>query len=157
MIGPFTGKYRFLSNFHPCKFYWKGRHWPTLEHVYQAAKCVDLADMDAIHQAPTPGKAKRLGRDVKCRPGWEEIKVGVMHDLLMVKFADIDLRSRLLATGDEDLVEVNTWGDTFWGVSNGQGMNYLGTLLVMVREHYRSQILGKPLPHPLSDEPTGSL
>jgi hypothetical protein len=137
MIGPFRGSYAFLSNFHPCRFYWAGRQWPTVEHVYQAAKCETLEDRDKIHQARTPGQAKRLGREVALHPDWDQVKLCVMHDLLLVKFKDPMLRSKLLATGEEELVEVNDWGDTFWGVCRGEGYNYLGNLLMIVRDHYR--------------------
>ena len=44
-----------------------------------------------------------------------------MADLLRQKFSHPDLAVLLLATGDEDLVEINTWGDTFWGICDGKG------------------------------------
>lgn len=43
----------------------------------------------------------------------------------------------LLKTGDEELVEGNTWGDTFWGVCKGKGRNELGKILMKVREEFR--------------------
>ena len=51
---------------------------------------------------------------------------------------DIDLRSLLVATGDRELIEGNTWGDTFWGVdkNTGQGENHLGRILMELRDHY---------------------
>ena len=55
------------------------------------------------------------------------------------KFKDPVLRAKLLATGDQELAEENTWGDMFWGTCNGQGKNRLGILLMhmrsMIREH----------------------
>jgi len=56
---------------------------------------------------------------------------------LTQKFFDADLRAKLLATGNEELIEGNTWGDTFWGVCDGKGLNKLGQLLMVVRQMYR--------------------
>ena len=43
---------------------------------------------------------------------------------------------QLLDTGDQELVEYNTWGDTYWGVCTRirQGQNWLGKILMEVRE-----------------------
>ena len=45
------------------------------------------------------------------------------------------LKALLLATGDAELQEGNTWNDTFWGVSSktGKGKNTLGKILMKVR------------------------
>jgi hypothetical protein len=43
------------------------------------------------------------------------------------------LRALLISTGDTQLIEENTWGDTFWGVCNGIGKNMLGIILMDVR------------------------
>jgi predicted NAD-dependent protein-ADP-ribosyltransferase YbiA (DUF1768 family) len=60
-----------------------------------------------------------------------------MRSLLRQKFAHPSMRERLLATGDEELIEGNWWGDTFWGVCNGEGQNQLGKLLMRVRHESR--------------------
>ena len=39
-----------------------------------------------------------------------------------------------MATGDAELVEGNTWNDTYWGVCNGVGHNHLGKILMQVRQ-----------------------
>lgn len=36
-----------------------------------------------------------------------------------------ELKQKLLATGNEELVEGNNWGDTFWGMVNEVGENHL--------------------------------
>ena len=41
-----------------------------------------------------------------------------------------ELGEKLKATGDGQIVEGNTWGDTFWGVCGGRGQNWLGRLLM---------------------------
>lgn len=129
----FSHGYRFLSNFFPSEVYFDGLSYPTVEHAFQAAKTLDIAQRSHIRAQPTPAKAKEEGRKVKLRPDWETVKVQVMYLLLVQKFSRPDLRESLLATGDLRLVEGNTWGDTYWGVCNGEGTNVLGKLLMTVR------------------------
>lgn len=43
----------------------------------------------------------------------------------------------LLRTGEQDLIEGNDWGDTFWGVDQGIGDNHLGKILMQVRTEIR--------------------
>ena len=100
----------------------EGEVYPTVEHAFAAAKTLDPTEREVIRLAPRPGDAKRLGRQVALRSGWDDLRVGVMRGLLARKFAPAtDLAARLLATGDAQLVEGNTWGDRFWGVCRGQG------------------------------------
>jgi len=62
-----------------------------------------------------------------------------MLDLVRKKFENPLLRAMLLATEDAVLVEGNTWNDTFWGVCRGRGENWLGRILMQVREECRQQ------------------
>jgi len=55
------------------------------------------------------------------------------------KFKQEDLKQMLLDTGDQELVEGNTWNDTFWGVCRGEGQNNLGKILMKVRMELRQQ------------------
>lgn len=137
MIESFTGQYRFLSNFYPCPVEFEGISYRTVEHAFQAAKTHDLLYRTFIENAETPAKAKRLGRKAPLRENWEEVKIDVMHDLLREKFEHFELAMSLLSTGDEELVEGNWWGDTFWGKCNGFGANHLGHLLMEIREELR--------------------
>jgi predicted NAD-dependent protein-ADP-ribosyltransferase YbiA (DUF1768 family) len=67
-----------------------------------------------------------------------------MEGLVRQKFSkDPVLRQRLLDTGDQDLVEGNTWGDTFWGVCRGQGSNWLGRILMDVRAELNGLVSGR--------------
>ena len=133
-ITSFTGEYRFLSNFFPAVVTLDGETYPSVEHAYQAAKTTSPIAREAIRTCPKPGQAKRNGRMVQLRPDWEEIKLDVMRDLLWQKFQHYDLREQLLATGDRRLIEGNHWNDTFWGVCRGVGQNWLGVLLMEIRE-----------------------
>ena len=138
MIDRFDGKYAFLSNYSASPFRIDYILFPTMEHYFQANKADNQNDYLHIAYAPTPGEAKRLGRKIQLRSDWEEIKDKVMLTGLRKKFADPELRKLLLATGDEELIEGNYWGDTYWGVCNGVGQNKLGKLLMQVREEIKN-------------------
>ena|SRR3712207_6611903 len=138
MIDQFTGKYHFLSNFAACTLDVEGIVCPTVEHAFQAMKSLDPAERACIAGAATPAAAKWAGRKVALREDWEQVKVGIMEDLVRQKFSDPELREKLLATGDEELVEGNTWNDRFWGVCRGQGQNQLGKILMRVRDELRA-------------------
>lgn len=134
-ITSFSGTFRFLSNFWPAPTTYEGVLYPTSEHAYQAAKVVGDVAKKAVLAAPTPGVAKRMSRNFTMRPDWGDVKITVMRDVLRSKFMDNDvLRQALLATGCSQIIEGNTWGDTFWGVCKGVGENHLGKLLMDIRQ-----------------------
>ena len=133
MIRGFFGPFRFMSNFVPCKVMLDGLEFTSTEHAYVAAKTLDLDKRAEIAAVETAGQVKRLGRKLKLREDWEDVKVDVMHELLIQKFAQEPFRSQLIATKDAYLEETNHWNDTFWGVCEGVGFNTLGHLLMQVR------------------------
>lgn len=148
MIKEFRGKYQFLSNFYNAPVMFQGALYNNNEAAFQAAKMADPKDRtmvtfncDGQHLAFTemPAKyAKRHGRHVTLRPDWEKVKYYVMLEIVRDKFTrNSNLRDMLLATGDEPLEEGNTWGDKTWGTVNGQGKNWLGKILMQVRNELK--------------------
>ncbi len=137
MINKFRGKNYFLSNFFPVEFVFDGRTWPSSEHAFQAMKSESRGEQEMIRRAASAGESKNMGRNVLCRPDWEEVKVSVMRDVLIAKFSVPDMKAKLLATGDEALEESNGHGDVYWGTVNGYGKNILGKLLMEVRSILR--------------------
>ena len=138
MIDKFEGQYEFLSNFYPSAITDGNIIFPTVEHFFQAAKTVNMDDYNMIAAAETPGRAKRLGKRVELREDWEQVKDDIMLEALHKKFADGFLRDKLLATGDEELVEGNEWNDMYWGVCAGVGKNKLGKMLMQIREELKN-------------------
>ena len=136
-IDRFRGDHAFLSNFHGHPFQWDGKTWATAEAPFQASKTRDEHMRERIRAASSPAEAKRLGRRADLRCEWEQIKDDVMHSVLLAKFAVPELRDALLATGDAELVEGNTWGDVYWGVCAGRGRNQLGRTLMRIRDDIR--------------------
>jgi ribA/ribD-fused uncharacterized protein len=143
-IDDFRGDYHFLSNFAPAPVTLDGMQFPTVEHAYQAAKTLDPQERQQILGASTPGLARKMGRKLTLRPDWPDVKVKVMQDLVAQKFdGHPDLVKLLLATGDGELMEGNTWHDNFWGdcrcprCAETTGQNWLGRILMEVRERLR--------------------
>lgn len=135
-IKRFNGEYRWLSNFWIVPIQFEGNVYRSVEHAYQASKCADITERVKF-QSPTmaPADAKRLGRRVKVRADWETVKLDIMYRLVFEKFTNHkNLGRKLIDTGSRELIEDNTWGDTYWGVCRGQGNNHLGRVLMRVRK-----------------------
>jgi len=135
IIYRFSGKFRFLSNFYPCKIEYEGIQYPSVEHAYQASKTLDINIRKKIAGLKSAGEAKRVGRRVKLRDDWERVKLSIMEDLVRIKFTtNNELKNKLISLKGYTLIEGNNWGDTFWGVCNGTGKNHLGRILMKVRD-----------------------
>jgi hypothetical protein len=139
MIDFFWNEYRFLSNFYSSPILYEGILYPTVEHAYQAQKTADVEVRKQMANCKTPKEVKAMGYKVAMIEDWDNNKLWIMHELLKLKFADETLKNMLLATGDEELVEGNTWGDTYWGICKGIGENNLGKLLMAIRSTLKIQ------------------
>lgn len=143
-IDSFRGEYNFLSNFFHSPIIQEDLEFSTVEHAFQAAKCLDRENKLLILNCKSPTIAKRAGRKVPLRPDWESVKFDIMHDILALKFAPgSHLGKLLLATGDAELIEGNMWHDNVWGScmcakhKSTPGQNILGKLISQVREELR--------------------
>jgi ribA/ribD-fused uncharacterized protein len=132
-ITSFKGEYRFLSNFWPANVMYEGVVYPSVENAYVAAKTDDVV-LRKEFTGITPGEAKRIGKTLILRSGWDSMKLSIMFDLVRQKFQHADLKEKLLATGERLIIEGNTWGDVYWGVCDGYGLNNLGIILMTVRK-----------------------
>lgn len=139
-IDKFGDAWRVLSNFYPTPVVYKGLTYPTVEHAYQALKTTDRETQDFVRGLSTPGQAKRVGKMVDLREDWDDIKLQLMEDLCRIKFTTNEFcKSRLLDTGDAELIEGNTWGDVYWGVCKGVGENHLGKILMKIRQELNEE------------------
>lgn len=141
-ITSFYGMASFLSNFSNISVRWEGILFPTAEHAYQAAKTLDMDERQAIADIRTPGRAKRAGQKVTLRPGWDEVRVEVMTEIVTAKFESLPIAmDKLVDTGDAELIEGNTWHDNFWGdckcdaCQDIEGQNHLGKILMAIRDN----------------------
>ncbi|KAL1813368.1 riboflavin biosynthesis protein PYRR, chloroplastic [Daucus carota subsp. sativus] len=127
--------------------------WSSVEHYYQAHKFMGMNDSevglhieDIVH-AKSPEEAARKGRKLQrqrpdlVRPDWENVKVDIMYKALKYKFSIYPhLNSILLSTAGSVLVEASPH-DLFWGGGrDGEGMNYLGRLLMQLRSEFLGEI-----------------
>lgn len=141
MISDFRGEYFFLSNFYSAPVMYMGHMFQSNEAAFQAAKCLPRSSEFC---KLTPGEAKRLGRQVLLREDWEGVKDRVMYEVCLNKFIqNPDLMQKLIDTGEEELIEGNTWRDTYWGVCNGVGENRLGQILMQLRAEFRAAQSGE--------------
>lgn len=143
MICQFKDDYYFMSNFYPFKLIYNGIEYQNTEAAFQAQKCKYLSERNQFSKL-NPSEAKRLGRRVELRPDWEQVKDGIMYNIVLTKFSsDEYLAYKLLETGEEVLMEGNTWKDTYWGVDldTMQGKNKLGLILMKVRDVLRAPII----------------
>lgn len=117
-----------------------GAHWPTVEHYYQAKKFDNAEKQEKIRQLENPLAARKAGSRwfVKKRSDWKQIETTVMTRALYVKIGSHpEIRSELLATGDQMLVE-NSQFDYFWGCGRDKrGLNHYGKILMNVRNKLR--------------------
>ena len=132
----FRNEYYFLSNMYPCTIEYNGKKYPCVETAFQAQKS---SDVDFIRNGCFVDgfTAKKIGRHVKLRSDWQNVKIDIMKDIIRAKFHNEQLRKMLLATGNKELVEDNSWGDYFWGRCNGVGENMLGKILMLIRSELR--------------------
>lgn len=133
-IKGFFGEYRFLSNFYPAEVHMFSIVFPTVEHAFVFLKSDDPKYRKKVLSVKKPRLAKKIGRTAKLTPDWDRKKFMGMLTAVLRKFANNDeLREKLLNTGYAYLEETNEWGDTTWGVCDGEGHNHLGRILMIVR------------------------
>lgn len=133
----FKGRFikNWFSNMEPSPLPIGGHIWPSVENYFQAMKTFDKSEQAEILVA-TPQESKRLGRKVKLRPDWEQVKEKVMETALLVKFMQEPYKTLLIETGDSMIIEWNNWGDKEWGVdiNTNEGNNKLGLILMKIRK-----------------------
>lgn len=133
-IQEFRGKNYFLSNFYIAPVEYKGIHYTNNEAAFQAQKVLDRGIQEKFSHLD-PSSAKSKGRHVRLRSDWEKVKDQIMYEVCQAKFTqNEELKERLIQTGEAELVEGNTWGDSYWGVCRGTGKNKLGKILMRIRE-----------------------
>jgi ribA/ribD-fused uncharacterized protein len=139
-----------LSQWWPVVFTVDGQGYPSAEHFMMAGKASLFGDAETaarIRQAPHPGAAKALGRQVRGfdEQRWAEQRFGLVVTGNLAKFRqNADLRDFLLGTGSRVIVEASP-RDRIWGIGlaasderamspeHWPGLNLLGFALMEVR------------------------
>lgn len=130
-----------LSNFSAFRLRWKGLDFDTVEAAYHWEKFSDGSEAHqqirskilvarSAHEAFKLAELHRQDR----RADWDDVKVGIMRDLLRAKVDQHEyVRRKLLETGQRTLIE-DSWRDDFWGWGpTYDGQNMLGKLWMDIR------------------------
>ena len=139
-----------LSQWWPAPFTVDGETYPSAEHFMMAAKALLFGDAEMagrIRDAPHPGVAKELGRQVRGydEQRWAERRFDLVVTGNLAKFGQHqELRDFLVGTGARVLVEASP-RDRIWGTGlaadhehsaspeHWPGLNLLGFALMEVR------------------------
>lgn len=147
-IKGFFGDYRWLSNFEPCHIWYEGATYPSVENAYQAAKILPEYRVDELQYCSAVEAKKNWKKYPKINETstqWDARKYQVMAGLVFNKFLNnLDLRQKLLDTGDRYLEETNHWHDRFYGVCickkcKNTGKNNLGKILMQTRKYWQNK------------------
>lgn len=133
-----------LSNFSSFRLMWKDIDFDTSEAAYHWEKfCHNYIIQSEIRQARSAHDAFKIAEKNKSlrRSDWDDVKCGIMLDILRVKAEQHEyVRRKLLETGDKRLIE-GSWRDNYWGIGpNGDGRNMLGILWMQVRQEIRDEL-----------------
>lgn len=133
-----------LGSHSPHGFELDEQTWLSVEHYVQAMKFAPGDYFERIRTAPHPDTAARLGNAwfKRKRAGWKQQRVAYMTRALYTKcHAHPAVRERLLATGEQTIVECSVY-DHFWGCGrDGRGYNHYGKVLMRVRAKLREEAL----------------
>ena len=105
-----------------------------LLYLLEKIPAVDLISYFKAFSRLSKSNAKKSGNklliDIK---KWENDRLLNMEELVLRKFQNPSLKAKLIATGNDKLIEFNT-GSKFWGVDQfSNGENHLGIILEKVR------------------------
>lgn len=161
IIEDFRGPFEFLSNFYKAPFILWDVQFPTSEHAYQWSKTLDPIHREYIlwnyelwnptaifapipfgtpRKPTTAGQSKRRGKEVSIRTDWEEVRYGLMFEVLTAKFEqNPTLMVQLKSLSECWLIEGNIWHDNVWGSCfcpkcGNKGQNLLGNALMSLRD-----------------------
>ncbi|CAD6943393.1 unnamed protein product [Tilletia controversa] len=141
-FGSATEPFFFLSNSFPSRIAFGAFGFPNAEAAFQAAKFREHPTLQlAIVNTKWPGDVIDKARDwIDYVPeDWEERRLSVMKEVLMLKYTQNDqLQARLLQTGDAELIYTSRIDDYFGQDRHGHGQNHLGNILMNVRAILRT-------------------
>ncbi len=136
-------EYGMFSNFSDHGITVDNAFYPTVEHYYQACKFENEEYQERIRTCASPKRASELGKSKEqvIKSNWNDIKIDVMTKSIRLKFEqNRQIREILLLTENKLLIE-NSPYDNFWGIGRiGEGLNYLGTVLMRVRRNLQTSL-----------------
>lgn len=126
----FYGKNSPYSNFYYVEFEYKGYKVTSSEQAFMLEKALmfDKSMVERILSTTNAAEIKKLGRKVKNfdEKKWNEVRYDIMVDILCAKFSTEPLKTELLNTVIEFIVEASPT-DKIWGAGLALGdprLNY---------------------------------
>lgn len=147
-------EYGFFSQWYPKPFKVDGELYYTAEHWMMASKAAffgDSATRALIMKEPSPEKVRDLGRQIKPFDSkkWAKHSYEIVLRGNQVKFADPELKQRMLDTGNRLLVEASPH-DKLWGIGydsdhavknyDSWGQNLMGKVMMQIRDELQTNI-----------------
>lgn len=133
-----------LRNEYPAPVIIDAISYSTVVHAYWALAAADPAASEQIRAADRPYDAEKLAEQTAIRTDWPVIRTAVMARLLRAKFAQHpQLAETLLGTGD-GRIEYTSFGSRYWNAYRGQGRNWMGRLLELIRSEIAAQRPSSP-------------
>jgi len=142
IVGFYEREFYCFSNFSSFAVEWKGKFWQTSEHAYQASHFFETAPelAERIHKIKSAHEAYKLAKANadKAPDNWEDIKVGIMEDIVRHKLEQHPyIMHKLIQTGKRTIVEDSPKDDCWgWG-KNRNGKNELGKVWMKLREELK--------------------
>jgi ribA/ribD-fused uncharacterized protein len=135
-ITRFEGDYAFLSSSYAASVVFMGTQFWSAEAAFQACKATTKKGFKSFARLD-PKNAIKKGRTVKIDEDWTIDRLGFMFIVTKLKFDHSEsLKAKLIATHPKVLVNGNDYYDTFWGVWENVGSNWLGKILMKLRREY---------------------
>jgi len=158
----FKGEKRYLSNmyvtqikmpkeykkvFPVFEMYFDDTIYNSSEHIYQLLKFDSVEWISIIKSEMQPHKTKILSRkylktDNMVRGEWDiYLKNNAMRIALFLKFSQNKELLKELQNEKGVIEERNDWEDKYWGTYAGEGLNTLGKMLMIIRDHGLNALL----------------
>ena len=146
----FNSEHSPLSSFFPQDIQYDNHKYKNNEQGFQHQRALTLGKTeiaDQIKKQPSPRKCKALGKLLGQNKIWDDKRETVMEDLVNIKAQVPEIRTKLMQTGNKELVECTS--DNFWAcggsfrskkVQTGEatGKNKLGQIWITTRQNLRT-------------------
>jgi hypothetical protein len=137
--------YGCFSNLYQRVFFFEDQWFTSAEAAYQSGKPRKAEVRAWLLAAPSPSLLAMAAHGLltwDITPGWSKNRRARMRAVVGAKFEQhADLAAILLSTGDARIVENATIDNEVnrrWGEFNGRGTNWLGLILMEVRQALRA-------------------
>ncbi|MFF0549948.1 NADAR family protein [Streptomyces sp. NPDC004311] len=116
--------------------------YPSVAHAYWALSVAEPESRHTIAAAENAPAARTLAAGLPRREDWEHVRTAVMTHLLRAKYDQHPELAEVLLATDDATVIYDDMNSAFWGDNSGQGRNWSGRLLELVRSELRMRGAG---------------